>query len=207
MAAQLKALYSDLESRVEEKTRQLGLQNKELAILYEFSAYLSQSGELEQRCNGFLTRLIEHFGAKGGTVRILDSRQHNLHLTVHQGISEQFAKDELCLHAGDCLCGEAAQKGVMQLHDFRHIVRKKVSIPLRLHKLSLGMGNIWGATRFILKIRESSLQKIENYSRRLVNIWPLQLKINAYSHVPDNSPLRKNEILSLRVYMTLLHKV
>ncbi|MDO8693775.1 MAG: type IV pili methyl-accepting chemotaxis transducer N-terminal domain-containing protein [Sheuella sp.] len=123
MAAQLKALYSDLESRVEEKTRQLGLQNKELAILYEFSAYLSQSGELEQRCNGFLTRLIEHFGAKGGTVRILDSRQHNLHLTVHQGISEQFAKDELCLHAGDCLCGEAAQKGVMQLHDFRHMAK------------------------------------------------------------------------------------
>lgn len=123
MAAQLKALYSDLESRVEEKTRQLGLQNKELAILYEFSAYLSQSGELEQRCNGFLTRLIEYFGAKGGTVRILDSRQHNLHLTVHQGISEQFAKDELCLHAGDCLCGEAAQKGVMQLHDFRHIAK------------------------------------------------------------------------------------
>lgn len=123
MAAQLKALYSDLESRVEEKTRQLGLQNKELAILYEFSAYLSQPGELEQRCNGFLTRLIEHFGAKGGTVRILDSRQHNLHLTVHQGISEQFAKDELCLHAGDCLCGEAAQKGVMQLHDFRHMAK------------------------------------------------------------------------------------
>lgn len=121
MAAQLKALYGDLASRVEEKTRQLGLQNKELATLYEFSAYLSQPGELEQRCNGFLKRLIEHFGAKGGTVRILDPRQHNLHLTVHQGISEQFAKDELCLHAGDCLCGEAAQKGVMQLHDFRHL--------------------------------------------------------------------------------------
>lgn len=121
MAAQLKALYSDLESRVEEKTRQLALQNDELTTLYEFSAYLSQPGELEQRCEGFLSRLILHFGATGGTVRILDPRQNNLHMTVHQGISEQFARDELCLHAGDCLCGEAAQKGIMQLHDFRHL--------------------------------------------------------------------------------------
>lgn len=119
MAAQLKALYSDLESRVEEKTKQLALQNKDLTTLYEFSAYLSQAGELEQRCAGFLSKLIEHFGASGGTVRILDLRQNNLHLTVHQGISEDFVKDELCLHAGDCLCGEAAQQGEMKLHDFR----------------------------------------------------------------------------------------
>lgn len=119
MAAQLKALYSDLEARVEEKTRQLAIQNKQLATLYEFSAYLSQAGELEQRCDGFLSKLIEHFGASGGTVRILDLRQNNLHMTVHQGISEDFAKDELCLHAGDCLCGEAAQQGEMKLHDFR----------------------------------------------------------------------------------------
>ncbi|HBI84472.1 MAG TPA: hypothetical protein DDY24_12195 [Alcaligenaceae bacterium] len=121
MAAQLKALYSDLEDRVEQKTRQLAAQNKELATLYGFSAYLSQAGDLEQRCEGFLSKLIEHFGASGGTVRILDLRQNNLHLTVHQGISENFAKDELCLHAGDCLCGEAAQQGEMKLHDFRSL--------------------------------------------------------------------------------------
>ena len=121
MAAQLKTLYSDLASRVEEKTRQLELQNKELTTLYEFSAYLSQPGELEQRCEGFLSRLITYFGATGGTVRILDPRQNNLHMTVHQGISQQFARDEHCLHAGDCLCGEAAQQGIMQLHDFRQL--------------------------------------------------------------------------------------
>lgn len=121
MAAQLKMLYSDLESRVEQKTRQLATQNKDLATLYEFSAYLSQAGELEQRCEGFLSKLIDHFGASGGTVRILDLRQNNLHMTVHQGISEEFVNDELCLHAGDCLCGEAAQQTEMKLHDFRSL--------------------------------------------------------------------------------------
>lgn len=121
MAAQLKTLYSDLEGRVNEKTRQLALQNKELSTMYEFSAYLSQPGELVTRCEGFLAKLIEHFGASGGTVRILDPRQGNLHMTVHQGLSKEFVSDEQCLHAGDCLCGDAAQKGVMQLHDFRQM--------------------------------------------------------------------------------------
>ena len=121
MAAQLKELYTDLESRVQLKTTQLAAQNRELTTLYEFSAYLSKPGELEDRCRGFLSRLIEHFGASGGTVRILDQRNNNLHLTVHQGLSEDFVAEEKCLHVGDCLCGEAAQNGVIQLHDFRKL--------------------------------------------------------------------------------------
>lgn len=121
MASQLSHLYRDLEQRVEEKTQQLAQQNREISTLYEFSAYLSQAGDLEQRCRGFLARLIEYFSADGGTVRILDPRQKNLHLTVHQGLSLEFVKQEQCLHAGDCLCGEASEKGVMVLHDFRNL--------------------------------------------------------------------------------------
>lgn len=121
MASQLSHLYRDLEQRVEEKTQQLAQQNREISTLYEFSAYLSQVGDLEQRCQGFLARLVEYFSADGGTVRILDPRHKNLHLTVHQGLSLDFVKQEQCLHAGDCLCGEASEKGVMVLHDFRKL--------------------------------------------------------------------------------------
>lgn len=123
MASQLNHLYKDLEHRVEEKTMQLELQNREISTLYEFSAYLSQAGDLEARCQGFLARLVEYFEADGGTVRILDPRQKDLHLTVHQGLSLEFVKQEQCLHAGDCLCGEASEKGVMVLHDFRNLPR------------------------------------------------------------------------------------
>ena len=121
MAAQLKALYTDLEDRVSQKTLQLAQQNRALSTLYDFSSYLSQPGELEQRCAGFLKKLIEYFGADGGTVRILDRRQNNLHLTVHQGLSLNFVQEEQCVHAGDCLCGEASVLGETQIHDFRKL--------------------------------------------------------------------------------------
>jgi len=121
MAAQLSVLYNELERRVEEKTLQLAQQNKEISTLYEFSAYLSRAGSLEDRCQGFLSRLIEYFDADGGTVRITDRRNNDLHLTVHQGLSLEFVKQEQCLHAGDCFCGEAAQKGVTVLRDFRQL--------------------------------------------------------------------------------------
>ncbi len=121
MAAQLKGLYGDLEARVQQKTLLLAQRNRALATLYEFAAYLSQPGELEDRCKGFLARLIEHFGADGGTVRILDPRLNNLHLTVHQGLSPEFVQQEQCVHSGDCLCGEAFEQGEVRLHDFRKL--------------------------------------------------------------------------------------
>ena len=121
MSAQLKALYADLEDRVSQKTLQLARQNRALSTLYDFSSYLSQPGELEQRCAGFLKKLVEYFDADGGTVRILDPRQNNLHLTVHQGLSPNFIQVEQCVHTGDCLCGEAVALGETQLHDFRKL--------------------------------------------------------------------------------------
>lgn len=126
MAAQLKELYTDLENKVAQKTRQLAQQNRELSTLYDFSAYLSQPGELEQRCEGFLAKLIEYFGADGGTVRILNPRQNTLHLAVHQGLSLDFIKQEQCLKANDCLCGQAMDLGLTVLHDFR-------TLPQELH--------------------------------------------------------------------------
>ena len=121
MAAQLKELYNNLEERVRQKTLLLAQRNRSMATLYEFAAYLSQPGELEDRCKGFLARLVAHFNADGGTVRILDPRQNNLHLTVHQGVSPEFVQQEQCVHSGECLCGESLAQGEVRLHDFRQL--------------------------------------------------------------------------------------
>lgn len=121
MAAQLNVQYADLERLVQEKTERLEIQNQQLATLYEFSAYLSQAGDIRIKSEGFLSRLIAHFGADGGTVRILNPGNNSIHITVHQGLSEALIKQEQCLHLGDCLCGEAAEKRITLVHDFRNI--------------------------------------------------------------------------------------
>lgn len=121
MALQLSQQYAELERRVQEKTENLALRNRELSTLYEFSAYLSGAGDIRSKSEGFLSRLIAYFGADGGTVRILDPNHGNLHISVHQGLSDSLLAREQCLRLGDCLCGEAAEKGVTLIHDFRNL--------------------------------------------------------------------------------------
>ncbi len=128
MAEQLSEQYQDLERRVQEKTERLAFQNRELSTLYEFSAYLSQAGDIRTKSEGFLSRLIAYFGADGGTVRILNPSNSSLHISVHQGLSPELLNQENCLHLGDCLCGQAAEKRITLVHDFRNMPTEK-SLP------------------------------------------------------------------------------
>ena len=123
MAERLQSSYANLEQRVADKTALLAAQNNDLSTLYEFTAYLSQPGELDARCRGFLSRLMRRFDADGGSVRILDPHNNNLHLVIHEGLSEALVDAEHCINAGDCLCGEAAQAGVSVIRDFRRMPR------------------------------------------------------------------------------------
>jgi two-component system, NarL family, nitrate/nitrite sensor histidine kinase NarX len=121
MADRLQALYDSLEERVKSKTATLADQNRELALLYDISAFLQLPQKLELMCEGFLLRIREYFGADGGSVRVLDHRNGNIHLVVHQGISDELIESERCLKIGDCLCGEAAIKKIAVVHDLREM--------------------------------------------------------------------------------------
>lgn len=119
MADRLEALYNSLEERVKAKTAALADQNRELALLYDSAAFLQRAQPMESMCEGFLQRIRSYFGAEGGTVRVLDERNGNVHMVVHQGISETHVKAENCMKAGDCLCGDAVLKRVSVVHDLR----------------------------------------------------------------------------------------
>ena len=56
MAGHLQAAYGTLEERVATKTRSLGERNRELGILYEITAFLSEPAPIELLCQGFLGR-------------------------------------------------------------------------------------------------------------------------------------------------------
>ncbi|MGV8899903.1 MAG: type IV pili methyl-accepting chemotaxis transducer N-terminal domain-containing protein [Burkholderiaceae bacterium] len=121
MADRLENLYSSLESRVQAKTAALAEQNKKLALLYDIAAFLQVPQPVEAICEGFLDRISRYFEADGGSVRILDPIRGNLHMVVHQGISEEMVDAEHCLKVGDCLCGDAVVKGVSVVHNLQQM--------------------------------------------------------------------------------------
>ena len=121
MADRLKADYDSLEGAVAHKTAALEKQNRELALLYDASAFLQHPQALEPLCQGLLSRICDYFEADGGAVRLLDASRNNLHMVVQQGMSPALVAHEQCIKVGDCLCGEAARRKVAVVHDLRQI--------------------------------------------------------------------------------------
>ena len=119
MADRLQTVYDNLENLVTDKTATLENQNRELALLYDASAFLQRPQALEPLCQGFLQRICDYFHADGGSVRVLDAARNNLHMVVHQGISPELVEREHCIKVGDCLCGDAVAKKVTVIHDLR----------------------------------------------------------------------------------------
>ncbi len=119
MADRLKTVYGNLEELVTVKTATLEHQNRELALLYDASAFLQRPQPLEPLCQGLLARICDYFHADGGSVRVLDASRNNLHMVVHQGISPELVKREHCIKVGDCLCGDAVLRKVTVIHDLR----------------------------------------------------------------------------------------
>ncbi|HAT32360.1 MAG TPA: transcriptional regulator [Janthinobacterium sp.] len=123
MADRLQALYDNLEAMVRTKTATLEAQNGELALLYDISAFLQCPQPVAALCDGFMRRINDYFKADGGSVRVLDASRGNVHMVVHQGLSDILVEAEHCLKVGDCLCGEAVAKKVTMVHDLRQMDR------------------------------------------------------------------------------------
>ncbi len=112
MAEHLQLAYGTLEQRVEAETRRLAERNRELEILYEATAFLSEPAPLEVLCSGFLSRIREALGADGGAVRLYQPQSEMLYIVAHEGLSEDFIATEGEMNCGDCLCGGVIESGV-----------------------------------------------------------------------------------------------
>ncbi|MCC2596820.1 type IV pili methyl-accepting chemotaxis transducer N-terminal domain-containing protein [Pusillimonas sp. MFBS29] len=119
MADELEDLYGDLEARVLEKTAQLAEQNQELGALYDITAFLNQPNEIEDMCGGFLDRVIQQFGAGGGTIRTLDPKGEHLTMVVSRGLSDAHDRSEHCMKVGGCFCGTATRNGILFVDDIQ----------------------------------------------------------------------------------------
>ncbi|MFZ6713155.1 type IV pili methyl-accepting chemotaxis transducer N-terminal domain-containing protein [Undibacterium sp. TC9W] len=125
MADHVQSVHRTLEERVAEKTARLQDQNHEISTLYEIAGFLAGPHAIEELCRGFLHRIMQRIEADGGTVRILDNLSDNLHITVHEGISEQMIEEEHCIKKDDCLCGAATHQGIIIVRDFRKMDQQR----------------------------------------------------------------------------------
>lgn len=125
MAERLQGAHRTLEQRVRDKTEKLRAQNHQVAALYEITTFLSGQHAIEELCRGFLQGIMQRVDADGGTVRILDLKSDNMHITVHEGISEEMIEEEHCIKSNECLCGAAIHQGVILIKDFRQINPQK----------------------------------------------------------------------------------
>jgi two-component system nitrate/nitrite sensor histidine kinase NarX len=125
MADHVQSVHRTLEDRVSEKTAKLQAQNHEISTMYEIASFLAGPHAIEELCRGFLHRIMQRMNADGGTVRILDNEKGNVHITVHEGISEKMIEEEHCIKKDDCLCGAATSQGIILVRDFRVLDQQK----------------------------------------------------------------------------------
>ena len=112
MAEHLQDVYGTLEERVADKTRSLGERNRELGVLYEITAFLSEPAPIEALCQGFVSRIRAALGADAGAVRLYAADTERLYLMTHEGLSGEFVAREAEMHCGDCLCGDVIETGI-----------------------------------------------------------------------------------------------
>ena len=112
MAEHLQQAYSTLEERVEAETRNLAERNRELGILYEITAFLSEPAPVEAICRGYLSRIRKALGADAGAVRLYAADTEKLYLMTHEGLSDEFVVRESEINCSDCLCGDVIRTGM-----------------------------------------------------------------------------------------------
>ncbi|WP_374554540.1 type IV pili methyl-accepting chemotaxis transducer N-terminal domain-containing protein [Aquitalea pelogenes] len=118
MADRLQDLYTTLEQKVADKTRSVEEKNRQLAALYNVTAFLHGSHTLDNMCSGFITRLIELTGADAGSVRLVDFKRGRLELIAQQGLPLDMLEHDECAPIDGCLCGDAVQQPVSVIHRF-----------------------------------------------------------------------------------------
>ena len=156
MAARLEELYNSLEARVASKTRSLEEKNRELGAMYDVATLLNTPASIEALSRAFLQKLMAMLGAQGGAVRLIDPKTRGIHLYVHEGIADAFARDEQCIDMGECFCGQAALRQEPRVEEMvlqsatgdsyrcREAGYKTVSItPIRFRNELLGIFNLY----------------------------------------------------------------
>jgi PAS domain S-box-containing protein len=93
------------------ETRSVEEKNRELALLYDITAFLAEPASREAVCRGLLLKLGDRLGVRGGVVRLVNATTHELEIVASNNMPDSFLKAEARLPMTACLCGQVAIKG------------------------------------------------------------------------------------------------
>ena len=111
MAGQLTETYSVLETKVEERTRDLARSINELKVLEEVGRAVSSSLDLNAVLPTVAARALEITHANAVLIYGYDATRHQFNLTEANGIDRNAEGAHLVIDEADSVLGEAAASG------------------------------------------------------------------------------------------------
>ncbi len=119
MATQLHASYTELEQRVREKTAELQEKRERLQALYDVSLLVAHGASLQELAQGFTRRVCTALRADAATLRWANAGNDQFVMLAAEGLSDAMLRDEHCIQAGDCCCGQTTAIGGLRVIPIR----------------------------------------------------------------------------------------
>jgi two-component system, NarL family, nitrate/nitrite sensor histidine kinase NarX len=169
MAGRLQSMYHGLESKVEEKTRDLEAQRARLAALYEVSTFLTEAHTLEELAQGFAQKIRRLGHADAVAVRWSDEASQRYLMLASECLPTELVEEERCLVAGTCACGQPhanAKTRVIPIIPLDHQIlghcakvgyTSLISVPIRLQQRVLGEVDLFYRHETTLSDEEQAL--------------------------------------------------
>ena len=117
MAAHLQQFYGNLENLVASKTSSLEERNAQLALMYGVTAIINEANDLDTLCASFISHVTQAIGADAGSVRLTSETNGDMYMVAHTGLPVDFLSREMAIRCGECICGDAAEKGLPVIID------------------------------------------------------------------------------------------
>lgn len=92
MAEKLKFSYTGLEQKVKERTEELEKTNNDLAILFDITATVSKSLDMDEILSEVLKKILSAIGGGAGFICFLDDESEKLLMVSHEGLTPELVK-------------------------------------------------------------------------------------------------------------------
>ena len=174
MGEQLKSSYTDLEKKVKERTEELLKTNKDLAILFDITATVSKSLNMDEILSEVLKKILSAIGGGAGFICFLDEESGNLLMAAHEGLAPDLIKKNKSINVETYPYSRVVREGrpyiSEDLSDDKKYKRSYISnkysslacIPLRSKNEVLGSFTIYSAESGIFSKVANLLESIGN---------------------------------------------